>query len=101
MARIEKPVINIFSSVKPVTFILYDEIFLQFGKAVRNNPNVFDQNRIYLGANYEILENVKATIGYIYGYQERNSGREFDNINMFWVIINFDHLITQFLKKKN
>lgn len=96
MARLEKPVKNILP--KPITFILYDEVFIQYGRAVKNNPNVFDQNRLYGGFNYEILPNVKTTIGYIYGYQARNSGKEFDQINTFWVILNFDNLFSQFVK---
>lgn len=35
MARFEKGFTGILSDKKPVTFIVYDEIFLQFGKAVR------------------------------------------------------------------
>ena len=97
MARLEKPIKGIFS--KPVTFVLYDEIFLQFGKAVRNNPNVFDQNRLYGGFNYEIFKNVKTSVGYIYGFQERNSGKDFDHINTFWVVLNFDNLFSQFAKR--
>lgn len=96
MARLEKPVNGILP--RPVTFVFYDEIFLQFGKAVRDNPNVFDQNRVYLGFNYELLKNVKTSVGYIYGFQARNSGEEFDHINTFWVVLNFDNLISQFLK---
>jgi len=96
MARLEKSVTGIFS--KPVSFVLYDEIFLQFGKAVKDNPNVFDQNRLYLGFNYEILKNVKTSVGYIYGFQERNSGKDFDNINTFWVVLNFDNIFSQFAR---
>lgn len=96
MARFEIPVKNLLP--KPITFIFYEEVFLQFGKAVKNNPNVFDQNRLYVGFNYEILTNVKTTIGYIYGFQERNSGREFDHINTFWVILNFDNVFSQFYR---
>lgn len=99
MAKLEKPVYGIFSDKKPVNFELNNEVFLQFGKAVHNNPNIFDQNRIYAGFNYEIVRNFKASLGYIYSFQERNSGDEFDNSNMFWVVLTFDNLLSQFLKK--
>lgn len=92
MARLEKPVTTLLP--RPVTFIFYDEVFIQFGKAVRNNPNVFDQNRIYGGFSYEILPNIKTTVGYIYGFQERNSGREFDQTNTFWVVLSFDNVVS-------
>lgn len=97
MARLEKPVSGILP--RPITFVLYDEIFIQFGKAVKNNPNVFDQNRLYAGFNYEVLKNVKTSVGYIYGFQERNSGKDFDNINTFWIILNFDNVFSQFVKR--
>ena len=32
---------------RPASLTVFDEIFIQFGRAVRANPNVFDQNRIY------------------------------------------------------
>ena len=96
MARLEKPVKGILP--RPITFVVYDEIFLQFGQAVRNNPNVFDQNRFYVGFNYEVWKNVKTSVGYIYGYQARNSGKEFDNINTLWIVLNFDNLFSQFRK---
>ena len=100
MAKLEKPVKGILSDKKPVTLILYDEVFLQFGGAVKDNPNVFDQNRVYLGASYEAIKNIKLSVGYIWGYQERNSGKEFDNINTFWTILTLDNFISQFLHHK-
>lgn len=69
-----------------VTFELNDEVFRQFGDAVHNNPNVFDQNRIYPGFNYEVFRTFKASRGYIYRFQERNSGDEFDNTNTLWLV---------------
>ncbi len=99
MVKLEKPVMAIFSSKRPVVFTLYDEIFLQFGKAVNGNPNIFDQNRLYIGAAYEVITNVKLNMGYIYGFQERNSGKEFDRSNLFWVILTFDNILSQFLRK--
>lgn len=99
MAKLEKSVHGLLSHRKPVTFQLNDEVFLQFGKAVHNRPNVFDQNRIYLGFNYELLKNFKTSIGYLYGFQERNTGDEFDNVNMLWVVLTFDNVFTQFRRK--
>lgn len=99
MVRLDKPVKGIFSGTKPVTFTISDEIFLQFGPAVKKNPNVFDQNRLYAGAAYEIFRNVKLSLGYIYWLQARNSGVEFDNINTYWTIITFDNVLSQFKRK--
>jgi hypothetical protein len=99
MAKLEKSFNGLLSHRKPVTFQLNDEVFLQFGKAVHNRPNVFDQNRIYLGFNYEVLKNFKTSLGYLYGFQERNTGDEFDNVNMLWVVLTFDNVFTQFRRQ--
>src|ERR1700754_1616115 len=79
MAKIEKPVKGILSKEKPVTFSLSNEIFIQFGKVIRNNPNVFDQNRIAAGFSYEVIRNIKLSISYLNILQERNSGKDFDD----------------------
>lgn len=99
MVRLEKPVFNIFSNSKPVTFALYDEVFVQFGKAVSGNPNIFDQNRISAAATYEVVRNVKFGLGYIFGYQSRASGKEFDRFNAYTATLTFDNLISQFKNK--
>lgn len=98
MAKIEKPLFLL--NKRPLTFTVYDEVFLQFGRAVKDNPNVFDQNRVYVGASYELVRNVKFNLGYIYGFQARNSGEEFDNINTIWTVLTFDNFISQFLRRK-
>ena len=100
MARLEKPVRGIFSKDKPVSFFLGDEVFLQFGKAVRNNPNVFDQNRFSAGFSYEVFKNIKTSFSYLNIFQERNSGKEFDNANALWIVVTFDNLFSQF-KRSN
>jgi hypothetical protein len=99
-ARLEKPIKGIFSKTKPVTFFLADEIFLQFGPAVKNTPNVFDQNRFNIGASYEPIKNVKLAVSYVNFIQERNSGKEFDNADVLWVVLTFDNLFSQFKKKE-
>ncbi|HUQ65016.1 MAG TPA: DUF2490 domain-containing protein [Flavitalea sp.] len=99
MAKLEKPVYGLLTKNKPVTFELHDELFIQFGRAVHNNPNVFDQNRLYVGFNYEIFKNFELDLGYIYVFQERKSGEEFDNVNMVWLVLTFDNLFSQFAGK--
>ena len=99
MLRFEKP-IKLSIIPRPVTLIVYDEVMVQFGEAVKGNPNVFDQNRIYAGLSYPLYNNVKVNIGYIYGLQQRISGEEFDRINTLWVVFTFDNLFSQFMKVK-
>jgi hypothetical protein len=96
--RFEKPVKGILSEKKPVSFSLSDEVFIQFGKAVRGNANVFDQNRIVAGVAYEFLHNIKAGINYLNIRQQRINGKEFDNANVLWIVLTFDNLFSQ-LKK--
>lgn len=97
MLRFEKPVRNLLP--RPVTFILYDEIFLQYGEAVKNNSSAFDQNRLYGGFNYEVFRNVKTTLGYISTTQLRPSGEEIDDINTIFFILTFDNLFSQIKHK--
>lgn len=98
MARLEKPIKGVLSKEKPLSVFLSDEVFFQFGKAVRSNPNVFDQNRISVGVSYEVLKNIRASVSYLNVYQERNSGKEFDAANAIWVVITFENLFSQFKK---
>lgn len=73
-----------------------DELFLQFGEAVQNNPNIFDQNRIYGGFTYGLSKSVRASLGYIYQIQQRNSGIEFDNANVLFGVLTVDNLLLPF-----
>jgi len=96
MVRVEK---NIISKPKPLTLAFSDEIFVQFGEAVKGNPNVFDQNRAYIGLAYEVLRNIKLSVGYMNMYWEKNSGKDFDDADCLWVILTFDNLFSQLRRK--
>ncbi|WP_207632484.1 DUF2490 domain-containing protein [Foetidibacter luteolus] len=95
-AKLEKPVLNLLSKTKPVSFILGDEVFIQFGKAVKANANIFDQNRIYAGVSYEVIKNIKTTVSYLNIRQQRINGKDFDNAHVLWVVVAFDNLFSQF-----
>lgn len=96
MIRLEKP---IKLGKKVFTLVGNDELMVQFGKAVKNNPNIFDQNRIYIGFGFEPLKNIKINFGYLYTVQQRPSGTEIDKINTLWGILTFDNVVSQFFKK--
>jgi hypothetical protein len=96
-ARLEYPLSRI---KKPFKLVVSDEVFIQFGKAVKGNPNIFDQNRLYGGIAYGFSNNIKFSLGYLYMLQERISGQDFDNVNMVFGILTFDNLFSQFKKKK-
>ena len=101
MVRVEKEVLGILSDVKPVTFTIFDEVFFQFGDAVKNNKYIFDQNRLYFGASYEVLRNITFSLGYAYGFQMRPSGEQCDNINSLYVALAFDNLFSQFSRTRS
>jgi len=98
MFRLEKPIVLPFLP-RPLTFIAYDEVMLQFGEAVKGAPNVFDQNRVYGGLSYALTSTIKANVGYIYGFQQRISGDEFDQTNTLWIVLTFDNLLSQFRRQ--
>ena len=98
MLRVEKPIDFSFLP-RPVTIIAYDEVMLQFGEAVKGDPNVFDQNRVYGGLSYAFSPTIRANVGYIYGFQQRISGDEFDRTNTLWIVLTFDNLLSQFRRR--
>jgi hypothetical protein len=101
MMRLDKPVLGILSPTKPVIFTLFDEVFFQFGDAVKSNHTIFDQNRIYAGAAYEIFPNTNLNLAYLYGFQVRSSGKEYDDINTYHVGLTFENFISQFSKSRS
>jgi hypothetical protein len=100
MIRLEKDVFGIFSDTKPITFTLFNEVFFQFGDAVKNSSTLFDQNRLYAGGEYEIFRNVSVSLGYAYGFQIRPSGDQSDDINSYYVALTFENFVSQFSKPK-
>lgn len=56
-----------------------DELHINAGSKIV--ANVFDQNRIYAGINYDILVNLSAEVGYLNWFQQRANG-DFYNRNI-------------------
>lgn len=97
--KFEKPVKGILSEKKPVSFSVSDEIFIQFGKAVRGNANVFDQNRMAAGLGYEFLAGMKINVSYLNIRQQRINGKDFDHAHALWVVLTIDNLLRRFGNK--
>ena len=95
-AKLERPLIT---KNHPLSIVVFDEIFLEFGKAVENSPAVFNQNRFYLGFNYTLTKNVKLNLGYMYLVQERGTGKAIDIGNAIWSTLIFENVFSQFKKK--
>jgi uncharacterized protein DUF2490 len=96
MARLEKPVMGILRNNKPVSFFIGDEVLVQFGKAVKNNANMFDQNRASAGFSLEVVKNIRTSFSYLNIFQQRANGKDFDDAHALWAVVTFDNLFSQF-----
>lgn len=54
-----------------------DEIHVNAGKNIVYNR--FDQNRLYAGLSYAIVNNLEVEVGYLNWYQQRSAGNQFYN----------------------
>lgn len=73
MARLQTPLFN------NIYAVIYDEVFIGFGKNVREN--IFDQNRLSLLVGYNLNRNISIEAGYL--SQIVQLGREIDSKNVF------------------
>jgi hypothetical protein len=96
MARLEKPVIGILRNNRPVSFFIGDEVLVQFGKAVKHNANMFDQNRASAGFSLEVIKNIRTSFSYLNIFQQRPNGKDFDDAHALWAVVTFDNLFSQF-----
>lgn len=73
-----------------LSFLLNDEIFLNFGKNI--TYNIFDQNRLFAGLVWQINAHTQLHGGYMNLYQQQASGNVFSNVHAirFFVFQNFD-----------
>jgi hypothetical protein len=60
---------NKLTTDEVLTLKVNDEIMLNFGNQIVNN--IFDQNRIYIGLNYKISDNVAFEAGYLDVFQQQ------------------------------
>lgn len=79
--NIQFPFVGSKIEPKKLFGILYDELFINFGKQIVYNQ--FDQNRIYLGMGYQINKASFVTAGYQYIWQQQSSGNKFNEIDSF------------------
>ena len=61
--------------MKQLNFILFDEIFINFGSKI--TQNVFDQNRIGASLLYQTNNPFSFELGYFKWSQQRPSGTDF------------------------
>lgn len=58
---------------------LYDEVFVNFGRAVQRN--IFDQNRAYAALGYQFTPATAVELGYMYQLVQQRNGRVFEHNN--------------------
>lgn len=98
--RIQLPLIGKEVGNKTPYLAFYDEIFIGFGKNVKEN--VFDQNRVSLLVGYRFSPVIRLECGYL--NQTLQLGREIENRNVFQynngIIVNL-YLNLDFSKKES
>ncbi len=74
---------NLYKSkdnTKSLNFRAADEIMINAGKNIVNN--MFDQNRITVGFNYQPLKNLNLQLDYMYAFQQKSSGNQFNHADI-------------------
>ena len=61
---------------RALKFKVSNELFINAGSEIITN--VFDQNRVYAGLNYDILKNLSFEVGYLNLFQQQPNGSFFD-----------------------
>jgi len=65
---------------KTLSFVLNDEIHINFGKQIVNN--YFDQNRFFLGFAYHVNSHDNVQFGYMNVFQQLPAGNQYRSIHM-------------------
>ena len=87
--------IPVFKDHKLPSFVLSDELAIQFGKEVVYNT--FEQNRVFIGIKQPVCKALSFDLGYMVLYQQKASGYQYDKNNTFrW----FFYYTPDFRKKK-
>ena len=75
---------------KTLSFVLNDEIHINFGKQIVNN--YFDQNRFFLGFKYQAGVHSNFQFGYMNIFQQLPAGNTYRKMNVlrFYFFQNFD-----------
>jgi hypothetical protein len=77
-------VVNI--NKQPLKLKISDELHVNAGSNITYNR--FDQNRLYVGVNYSVLDNLNIEAGYLHWYQQRQAGNQFYDRDIIRFLIN-------------
>jgi long-subunit fatty acid transport protein len=69
--------------------ILYDEVMIHFGENV--TTNTFDQNRLSLGLDWQMMEKFKRGLSYVHWYQQRGASESYYQRNITSLVLS--HLL--------
>ena len=64
---------------KTFSFVINNEVHINFGKQVINN--YFDQNRFFLGLKYQLNEHSNVQFGYMNQFQQLPAGNKYRSVN--------------------
>src|SRR5262249_47300272 len=78
-----------------LSFLISDEILVNFGKQIVNN--YFDQNRFFIGFSYQTNKNDNLQIGYMNLFQQLAAGNQYKSVN----VIRIFYFHNPDLRKKN
>jgi Protein of unknown function (DUF2490) len=80
--------IPVFKNKKLPSLVVSDEIFFQFGKHIVYNT--FDQNRLFVGIKQQINTALSFDAGYMYLYQQRENGYQYNANNTYRLFFYFN-----------
>jgi len=75
----EVPLIKNGAEPNSLSFIVNDELHINFGKEIVNN--YYDQNRFFLGCKYQFGKASNLQFGYMNLFQQLGAGNQYRNIN--------------------
>lgn len=84
-------------NAQPLKLKVNDELHINAGKQIIYNR--FEQNRIYAGLSYAIMDNLEVEAGYLNWYQQRSAGNQFYNRHILNLVIT--HRIDLTKKRKD
>jgi hypothetical protein len=69
--------------IENISFQLGNELFLNAGKQVQNQ--IFDQNRVILGPNFQFSKNLSCNLNYNFQFSNNRSAKETCVTQVFWL----------------
>ncbi len=78
--RYQSRVQKLVGSVEGLSLVFSDELFFNLNDVNTTAPHGFEQNRAFLGVNYQLSKSLAIDLGYLNQFQEKRQGSA-DNLN--------------------